>query len=118
MLPDPAGHAAAAADVPAATPAAATAAAAERANEHHSLLADPMCAVCRERDAFGLLHEGPSEADPAWWWCVECLTAYLERDAVLAANPFLAHLFPPLPTPTWRPGRGQAKRVAFGGRQV
>lgn len=76
----------------------------------------PQCAVCRQRDAIGLLHETHSEASPAHWYCVECLTEYLERDAALTAYPFL-HL-EPLPTPTWRPGRGQPHRRPFGRKML
>jgi hypothetical protein len=76
----------------------------------------PQCAVCRERDGFGLLHETQSEASPAYWYCVECLEDLFERLRAQHLYPFLQ--LPPLPTPTWRPGRGIAKNTPHGRKTV
>lgn len=69
----------------------------------------PQCAVCRERDAFGKLHDAVLRTH-WYWYCVECLEELFERERARAINPELAATLPPLPTPTWRPGRGVANR--------
>jgi hypothetical protein len=79
--------------------------------------AAPQCAVCREREAFGRLHDSGISTD-WYWYCVECLEAFFERDRALLANPALARVLPPLPTPTWRPGRGVPLRTPYGRRTV
>lgn len=60
----------------------------------------PRCAVCRRRDAEGVLYDAYLRTQ-GYPYCLDCLEQLLEREAVTMTNPRLAATLPPLPDPTW-----------------
>ncbi len=69
----------------------------------------PRCAVCRSRDAAGILYD-PWLQTQGYPYCLDCFDAWWEREVAVTANPKLAAILPPLPDPTWNEDMQAARR--------